>query len=232
MEKGWHTYWKNPGDAGMPTRIEWDLPDGFVAEGTRWPCPERFEMSGLVSYGYEGQVVLLSDFRAPQALKPGAKVEIYAHAEWLVCKEECVAGQEDLSLELPVKDQSPRKEARWASLFDRTIKALPRFLDDWKISATWNEEKIAIRILPPASFDRKIRDIVFFPEQEGLIRYADPQVMTGEGLGFLIELRRSTVSAAVPSHLRGVLYIPSGWDRRGKVKALQVDVPLVAQENI
>jgi DsbC/DsbD-like thiol-disulfide interchange protein len=230
MERGWHTYWKNPGDSGMPTQIDWDVPEGVVAGETRWPYPEKLEMSGLVSYGYEGEVVLLTEFQTRPTLKPGSKIEITAHVEWLVCKEECIPGRDDLSIELPVRVQRPKRDGRWASLFDRTRKNLPRSLDDWKIDATWAEEMIDIHIQPPASFGRKIKDILFFPEQEGIIQYAEPQLLTKVKNAYVIELKRSQVSAALPSRLRGVLVAPSGWDSAGQVKALHVDVPLKALE--
>ncbi len=230
MEEGWHTYWQNPGDSGMPTQIVWDLPEGFVAGETRWPYPEKLEMSGLVSYGYEGEVMLLTEFRTPPTLKPGARIELFARAEWLVCKEECLPGRADLSLELPVRDQRPKREAQWASLFDRTRKNFPRFLEDWKISATLAQEKIDIHILPSKAFEREIEDILFFPEQEGIIQYAEPQSLTKVQKALVIELKRSKVSAVLPSRLRGVLYTPLGWDSKGRFKALQVDVPLEALE--
>ncbi len=230
VEKGWHTYWKNPGDSGMPARIEWDLPDCFLVSETQWPYPERFEMADLVSYGYEGEVVLLTKFEAPPTLIPGSKIEISAHLEYLVCKDECVSGQEDLSLVLPVKDQNPKKEIRWASLFDRTRKNLPQFFEEWKINASLDNKVIFIHILPPVSFIRQIRDILFFPEQEGIIQYAEPQLIKKVRQGYMIEIKRSKISAAVPSRLQGVLYSPSGWDEAGQIKALRVDVPWIALE--
>jgi thiol:disulfide interchange protein DsbD len=127
----------------MPIRVEWKLPEGFVIEKIQWPCPERFETADLVNYGYEGEVVLLTAFEVPPTLKPGSKVTFFAHVEWLVCKEECVPGSEDLSLELSVRDRNSKKETRWASLFDRTRENLPQFFEDWKIDAAFDKENIS-----------------------------------------------------------------------------------------
>ncbi len=232
MEKGWHTYWKNPGDSGMPTRVEWDLPEGFEVSEIQWPCPKRFETAGLVSYGYEGEVVLMTEFKAPMTLRPGSEIKFLAKVEWLVCQEECIPGHEDLSLELPVRSRVPKKETRWAALFDRTRNDLPRFFDDWKIRAALDKEKIYIQVFAAASFNRQIRDIIFFPEQEGVVQYGQPQLLTEVQQGYMIELKRSKVPPAVPPYLRGILFSPQGWDSAGQAKSLRVDVPWAASEKI
>lgn len=230
MDEGWHTYWKNPGDSGMPTRIEWSLPEGFTAKETLWPYPGRFETAGLVSFGYEGEVVLLTEMEAPAELEPGSTIELQAKVEWLACKEECVAGRANLSLELPVKDRIPKRQERWAALFEKTRTDLPRLLEHWEINASLDKEKAYIHIIPSASFGREMRDILFFPEQEGIVQYAESQLLRKVQQGYVMELKRSGVSPAVPSRLQGVLCSPAGWDGRGKVKALRVDVPWTALE--
>ena len=52
IKPGWHTYWKNPGDAGVPTRLYWDLPQGFAASEIHWPFPERIPYGPLINFGY------------------------------------------------------------------------------------------------------------------------------------------------------------------------------------
>ena len=53
MDKGWHTYWRNPGDSGGPIEIDWDLPKGFSVSDIKWPLPEKIEYPPLMTYGYE-----------------------------------------------------------------------------------------------------------------------------------------------------------------------------------
>lgn len=101
MDEGWHTYWKNPGDSGMATAISWDLPDGYAAEEIDWPAPDYFEVSGLASFAYEGEVVLPVRISVP-ASATGDEVMLRATADWLVCKEACEPGTAELSLTLPV----------------------------------------------------------------------------------------------------------------------------------
>src|SRR5262245_59684705 len=80
MAPEWHTYWKNPGDAGLPTRIRWQLPPGFTAGGIEWPYPARFGASPVVSYGYADEVLLLVRVTPPATLAPGS-VTLAARAD-------------------------------------------------------------------------------------------------------------------------------------------------------
>jgi thiol:disulfide interchange protein/DsbC/DsbD-like thiol-disulfide interchange protein len=103
MDPGWHTYWKNPGDAGLATKIEWDLPQRFVAGPLRWPLPHRYMDSGdVLTYGYSKETMLLTSFTAPASLAPGTTVTIRASVTWLECMRECVPGEASLRIVLPV----------------------------------------------------------------------------------------------------------------------------------
>ena len=70
-EPGWHTYWKYPGDSGMPTRIGWTLPAGVTAGPILWPTPRRLPVGPLMNYGYEGEVLLLSEITVPKSWPTG-----------------------------------------------------------------------------------------------------------------------------------------------------------------
>src|SRR6202035_2575144 len=65
---GWHTYWRNPADSGLPTEIAWTLPAGFTAGDIVWSVPEHFVVSGLGNYGYRDAVDLLVPITASQDL--------------------------------------------------------------------------------------------------------------------------------------------------------------------
>ena len=61
MKPGWHVYWQNPGDSGLPTTIDWKLPSGFAAGPIQWPAPHALPAGPLINYGYEGEVLHLVD---------------------------------------------------------------------------------------------------------------------------------------------------------------------------
>src|SRR5256885_17075896 len=87
---GWHTYWRNPGDSGLPTEIAWTLPTGFSAGDIKWPVPERFVVEGLGNYGYRDAVDLLIPITIGQDVKLGAAAHLEAVASWLGCSDICL----------------------------------------------------------------------------------------------------------------------------------------------
>ena len=96
MEPDWHTYWKNPGEAGMATKIEWQLPPGVTAGEIQWPLPEKFPPAEVTTYGYNNEVVLLVPLKLASDLKPGP-LDLKAKVSWLECKDDCVPGQPTMS---------------------------------------------------------------------------------------------------------------------------------------
>ncbi|MBX9938017.1 MAG: thioredoxin family protein [Candidatus Obscuribacterales bacterium] len=110
QEPGWHTYYKESGDAGMPTSIKWEMPAGFNAGEIQWPAPTKFEEAGLTTYGYLDKVVLLSEITVPATVPVGESIEIIANVKWLSCKDVCLPGKARLSLKLPVMKRADDNE--------------------------------------------------------------------------------------------------------------------------
>jgi thiol:disulfide interchange protein DsbD len=121
----WHTYWSNPGDSGLATRIDWVLPPGFAAGPIEWPRPERLPVGELVNHGYSGTVVLPVTLTTPAALAPGETVTIAATARWLICEVECIPGKADYELTLPARERAAA-DARWSADFALARLRLPR----------------------------------------------------------------------------------------------------------
>jgi len=95
MAPEWHTYWRFPGDSGLPTEIAWHLPPGWSAGATMWPVPHRIFVPPLVNYGYDGVALLAAPLHVPKGAE--GDFPIGASVTWLVCKEECVPGKAELS---------------------------------------------------------------------------------------------------------------------------------------
>ncbi len=102
IEPGWHIYYKESGDAGMPTQIEWTLPDGFSAGPLLWQEPKKFDDEGIKTNGYSDSTFIASQITAPVDLKDAKSIKIQAKVKWLSCKESCIPGEIDLQLNLPV----------------------------------------------------------------------------------------------------------------------------------
>jgi thiol:disulfide interchange protein DsbD len=99
-KKGWHTYWLNPGDSGLPTQLQWSLPAGLKAGEIAWPVPHRLPVGPLMNHGYEGTLLLPVPVTVEQTL-PEQALTIGLQADWLVCENVCIPEGGDFSLKLP-----------------------------------------------------------------------------------------------------------------------------------
>src|SRR4051812_15546751 len=117
---GWHGYWVNPGDAGLPMDVQWQLPKGFSAGPLRYPVPTRLKIADLMNYVYERDYAVLVRMKVPTDAQ-GA-VPIRAEAHWLACTDKvCVPEQGELSLDLPVGTGTPNRPQ-----FDAWRRLLPQ----------------------------------------------------------------------------------------------------------
>ena len=119
----WHTYWRNPGDSGLPMVLELTLPDGVVAEPIAWPHPQRFELAGIVNFGYDERRLLPVTISIP-ADYAAATVPVRAAARWLICEVECIPGQAEYAFDLPVAPTAA-VDARWRDDFAAARADLP-----------------------------------------------------------------------------------------------------------
>jgi thiol:disulfide interchange protein len=125
-DDGWHVYWKNPGDAGLPLRIKWQLPSGIKAGDIYWPYPKRINEGPLTSFVYEHEVFLLVPITVDKNFQPSKNVNLHARVTWLACKSECILGRAELNLSLPVETNiSGVTFNSFKALFDQTRRNLP-----------------------------------------------------------------------------------------------------------
>jgi thiol:disulfide interchange protein DsbD len=124
MRPHWHTYWKNPGDAGQPTDIAWKLPAGVTADPIVWPAPTKIDVSGVVNYGFEGDVLLLVKITPPSDFS-GSTLSLAADAHWLVCSDVCIPEEGKFSLSLPVGPAATPADPATRALFDAARRQVP-----------------------------------------------------------------------------------------------------------
>ncbi len=216
MEKGWHTYWRNPGDSGLPTRVRWQLPPGFEAGEILWPYPVRFATGPLVSYGYEHEVLLPVEVRVPAAI-PAREVRIAGRVDWLECLEICVPGKAELSLVLPVHGEAA--PGPYGALFAEARRRLPAKDPSWRFSASLAGPTVTLALRPPRPAE--LKSAWFYPTAPGLIEHAQPQELKREGASHRLALVRDP-NGTPADRLAGVLVAET---TRGTL-ALEVDAPL------
>ena len=169
-DEHWHTYWKNSGDSGLATQIDWQLPEGFEAGPIQWPAPQRIDVGPLANYGYDGEVLLLTDIRVPQNIPE--TVPIRASAFWLVCEEICIPGDAELSLNLPAGPAAPDPD--WAERISEVRAALPGEDANIELEAVLASTTDWVLSVPASVISSKTA-LSFFPDEEGWIEYAAQQ---------------------------------------------------------
>ncbi len=208
----WHTYWRNPGDSGLPTQLEWQLPPGWKAGAIQWPTPKRIAVGPLANFGFEGDVVLPVELTAPASVA-GSEVRIVAKASWLVCKDVCIPGDAVLALRLPVaqdvksialsadaprfaaaRERIPQKDSA------RTVKA---FVDQKTLVMTW------VGTSAEASG-------FFYPYAEGLIAPAAAQRMSRTAEGWRLDIPLGESPTAALEQLRKQQVVEGVWASPGQ----------------
>jgi thiol:disulfide interchange protein DsbD len=218
MEPGWHTYWLNPGDAGLPTKARWQLPEGFSAGELQWPRPGRFMTGPLVSYGYEHEVLLPVEIQVPPTLS-SSSVRLSARVSWLECREVCLPGKAELELSLPVRAEASPGPA--AALFEEARRRLPRADEAWGFSASARGGSIELAVSPPRG--TTLEEAYFYPLTRRVLDYSKPQALRRSGAGYRLDLPLDPKGQAV-DRLEGVLV---GETPKGAL-AVEVDVELAA----
>jgi thiol:disulfide interchange protein/DsbC/DsbD-like thiol-disulfide interchange protein len=159
----WHTYWKNSGDSGLPTELQWTLPEGVTAGPIAWPTPRKFPIGNLANYGYDGTVVL----PVPLTVAPGftgSHLDVKLYAAWLVCRKECIPEEGNFALRIPVQGSTGLHGAA----FDASFKAAPtdQPAQDSRVAPDAGFLNVSLAGLPAAWRGRPLE---FFPEAPGLI---------------------------------------------------------------
>ena len=109
LEDGWHIYAEEPGDAGLPTSVDWVVPEGLSLGSLHWPPHEEFLSPGEIhTFGYHEAVVLSTTAALSATADPRATIPIRANAGWLACKEVCIPGSAALEMALPIRAGTPR----------------------------------------------------------------------------------------------------------------------------
>jgi thiol:disulfide interchange protein DsbD len=162
----WHTYWKNPGDSGLPTSFTWQLPAGVSVGEIEWPTPAKLPIGPLLNYGYEGTLLLPVPVQVPAGFQ-GDTLEVKLRADWLVCKDVCIPEGGDFVLRVPVQAAT----AGNATLFAAARAALPQAVAAAQASAAVEGDALVLRVAGlPAAWQGKA--LAFLPETPGVIQNA------------------------------------------------------------
>ncbi|CAN5421157.1 thioredoxin family protein [soil metagenome] len=191
----WHTYWKNSGDSGLPTMLEWQLPAGVTAGEIAWPTPKKIPIGTLANYGYEGAVLL----PVPLSIAPGfsaPQLDIKLKAAWLVCRKECIPQEGEFTLSLPARGSTAASGALFQAAFDATPKPLVTGASQTEVSG--QVLKVSLAGLPAAL---QGKTLALFPETASIIEPAAPWQQAWAGAVWTAQLPLSGQRLESPARL-------------------------------
>lgn len=149
LDDGWHIYWVNSGESGLPPRVNWKLPQGITAEELRFPVPDRHVDAGGITTNIHEFAPMLLATMTPSPEVTGKSIEIEADVAYLICREMCLRETATVSLSLPIRPGTEPKPAN-DQLFAQARRALPTATSKiLRITPSVKEESFA----PGTKFD-------------------------------------------------------------------------------
>ena len=211
MEDGWHVYWTNAGDSGEPPKIDWKLPPGITAGAMQFPPPKRLPLGPLMDFGYENEVVFPISMQVGGEFHgAGDMASLAAHVTWLVCREVCIPGKGDVSVErevLTAAPASPTVNAADEALIVRYRAQVPA---DLPASDSARFQSTPKGFLLDVTTGAKTASAQFFPLDETIIANAAPQPAQPTSNGVQITLTKDENLQGTPQTLNGVVELADG----------------------
>ena len=185
---GWHTYWTNPGDAGLAAAFRWNLPDGMTVSDTRWPTPKILPTLGLTSYGYDSRALVVITVHDNGSFAPGDALPVKAHIDFLVCKDVCIPEGLDVGLVMKAGPAEPGPDTRTV---DMALAALPAALPQIQPTIDVRHGEVELGFPSASAGDRLARPqgAYFFPEQADVFAPGDPQTLDLGADGFTLRVK-------------------------------------------
>jgi len=218
MEPDWHTYWKNPGAAGMATKIDWELPPGVTAGEIQWPIPEKIPPPEVITYGYDNEVMLLVPLKLGADLKPGP-LQLKAKVSWLECKEQCIPADGDVQATLNIGTET--KPSPDAALIDSWKHRIPRtdklfsFQAHWENFVANDTRALVIQGFPAGPDSLPIDTVDFFPDASDQFEIQGTTEKTASKAGFALHETVKKFSGDWPSRIGGVIVIAGNGQTNG-----------------
>jgi thiol:disulfide interchange protein/DsbC/DsbD-like thiol-disulfide interchange protein len=227
LEKDWHTYWKNPGEIGLATSIDWHLPLGFEVLEVEWPTPQRFVEKTAVAFGYDDSFVVLAKVLPSQGTAIGQPVQLGATIRWVACNlGNCIPGDTPVqSSPLSVINSTPAKDANNASVFAHARKNLPTA--DWRISANNGTRQIQLTIDKPEGLEGNYAAAYFVPLEADVFNARQHLSLTpsSNGRAYTVNLNK-LVGKNLKGTLEGVLLLQPSAGSHAEPLALAIKADL------
>ena len=229
----WHTYWKNPGDSGLPIAVQWTLPTGITAGDIAWPVPKKIPIGNLANYGFDGTVLLPVPLSISTAFKPEAnnnEIDVKLKANWLVCRKECIPEEGEFALKISVKGSTAANSAAFNKAFAAQPQPVPGGTggtSDSSVQIEGSTIKLTVQGLPAALRGKTLE---FFPETPEVIETAAQWTQKWDGAVWSAQVPLSAERSNSPSVMPVVL-AADGQGYRAELKVLG-DWPKVSSKAV
>lgn len=227
-DKGWHTYWKSPGIVGVPTGLDWKLPEGFKVGKILWPQPEAVKMGPYDAYGYHGEVFLIIPLTASKSVEPNTKSLIQARASWMCCSTVCQPAFADLKLSIQIsKNNHPHKNTKWSNLINNSRSTFAKTNKSWKTTAVRKGEKIILTLSPLENGKPFLPKSPYFFCEDGLIHSDKKQsikILPASSIEFRLHV--SEFGPENPTHLKGIFYNKNGLPDDSGAPPIYISAPI------
>ncbi|NGM22943.1 cytochrome C biogenesis protein [Roseomonas stagni] len=210
LAEGWHSYWRNAGDAGAPPEVTLTLPEGVAAGPIQWPVPDRIPYGPLVNYGYKNEVLLPLPVSVPAGFT-GDSLAIRAEATWLVCADVCIPEDGVFTLTLPVAPRAVPSPIA-APWFEATEARLSR-PSPWQARAGAGAGRASLTLTGAGIGPAAVKDAFFFPAEPGVLDNTAPQPVTVRDGSLTIGLTLAQ-GVATPAALEGTVVLRDGGGQR------------------
>ncbi len=210
LAPGWHTYWRNAGDAGAPPEITLEWPqEGWQAGELQFPAPSRIPFGPLMNFGYKGEAAFLLTVTPPASLRPGDYLTLTADATWLVCADICIPEEGRFTIGL---DVAARATPAHAARFMAAEAALPRAAP-FEARFAFAGPQGRLTLGSPSFSAAAVREASFFPDDSGVMDHAAPQRLAVRDGELSLDLARGP--SEPPARLTGVLTLTDAAGVRG-----------------
>ncbi len=234
-EDHWHSYWRNPGDSGLRTTLEWQLPAGVTAGDIQWPQPDAYAIETLVNYGYGKPALLTAPITVAKNYRSD-RVKGSVLAKWLVCYDICIPQQATFNFDWPVGNgQATDSQA----LFATSKQSQPQTLN-MLASYTVADKLLMFRISPlPTKLKRQLSQplkkstnngerVRFFIDQRDTVDHAAPQyfMLVGDQLHWEVQANAFFEAPEKLPALSGILSVTADSGERQSFQLNIAPVPL------
>ncbi len=203
MHDGWHTYWENPGDAGMATEFLWTYPDDFTMHGFRQSVPKRHVDAGITTFIHENEAIYFFQFLPPDSVLERNVFRL--EVNWLECKDICLPGSDALQFELPGKEGVLASRKKWLDLIRRAEKHFPIENQDVLAETRVRGDALELRFIRWPEDPFKMTAVDFFPSDEMSYDLSLPVEMITRSRKHIVKIPLLDQRQEDPKYLKGVL---------------------------